>query len=203
MAAPDTHRVTVLLDAARGGDAAAFHDLLPIVYDELRRLAQGRMGRPFGRGNDPLLQPTALVHEAYLRLVGPGGSAEVTWANRRHFFGAAATAMRDILVDQARQRASLKHGGDRTRIELDAVAGVEDQGSASAVDLIALDSALSRLAAHDARKADIVMLRFFAGLSIEETALSLDLSPATVKREWAFAKALLYDDLKHGTGAPI
>jgi len=204
MTGPETHRITRLLDAARGGDSAAFGDLLAIVYDELRQLAAGRMRRHAGGGAGPTLQPTALVHEAYLRLLGPDDGAAVAWTTRKHFFAAAATAMRDILVDRARQRASLKRGGDRVREDMhggaDFEAGAETE--AIGVDLIALDAALSRLAHRDARKVDVVMLRYFAGLSVEETARSLELSPATVKREWVLAKALLYDELKHGDGNP-
>lgn len=200
MESSGTHRVTQLLEGARGGDAAASRDLLPIVYHELRRLAESRMAGQPKRGAGQTLQPTALVHEAYLRLVEPGNGEEVKWANRRHFFAAAATAMRDILVDQARQRASLKRGGDREKLEFEPGAELESEPESCGVDLIALDGALSRLAARDARKVEIVMLRYFAGLSVEETARSMDLSPATVKREWGFAKALLYDDLKHGVG---
>jgi RNA polymerase sigma factor (TIGR02999 family) len=191
---PETDHVTRLLEAARSGVSGATNELFPIVYEELHRLARARMrGAPAHT-----LQPTALVHEAYLRLAAPAGGGRREWANDRHFFAAAATAMRDILVDRARRRVSLKRGGDRRREDLgDPIRPDEPEED---VDLVELDAALSRLAAHDPRKAEIVMLRYFAGLSVEHTALAMGLSPATVKRDWALAKALLYDDIKHGPG---
>ena len=186
---PTQFEVTQMLAAASAGDPKASAELLPVVYEELRRLARGQMKKEVV---GQTLQPTALVHEAYMRLVG---GADVKWQNRGHFFGAAAQAMRRILVERARHRGRLKHGGGRARVELG------DQAMSSeppATDLLALDEALAKLEARDKRKADVVMLRYFAGLSIEETAAALDVSPATVKNEWTFARAWLFRAL----GAP-
>lgn len=180
-----SHDVTRLLAAIGAGDAHAERRLLPLVYDELRRLAHQRMARePPGQ----TLQPTALVHEAYLRLVG---DEPVRWENRAHFFGAAARAMRRILVERARKRAAPKHGGGLKRIPVDDLA-IQDPEQ---LDLLALDEALTRFEASDKRAHDVVLLRFFAGLGIEETATALGISPATVKREWAYAKAWLHHEL--------
>lgn len=190
MDTPARHEVTQLLNAAAGGDSRAAEELLPLVYQELRKLAHARMAHePAGQ----TLQPTALVHEAYLRLLG---SADVKWDGRGHFFGAAARAMRRILVERARSRNRIKRGGDRKRVEfgeqLDVVSADSEQ---SDEQLVALDSVLEKLEAYDRRKCDVVMLRYFAGLSIEETAASLGLSPATVKNEWAFARAWLHREI--------
>lgn len=181
-------RVTALLSAQAGGSASAADELLPLVYDELRALAQSRMARePAGQ----TIQATALVHEVYLRLVGdePEGAR---WANRAHFFAAAAQGMRRILVERARGRARLRHGGGLARVELQesAIASAEAEP-----EVLALDSALTRLEAAEPRKARVVLLRHFAGLSIEDTAAALDLSPATVKSDWAFARAWLHREL--------
>lgn len=183
---PDRAHVTLLLDAAARGESAAAAELLPLVYEQLRRLAQKQM-----RGESPgqTLQPTALVHEAYMRLVG---DTEVTFANRAHFFASAARAMRNILVDRARSKGRLKRGGDRDRVEL---TDSGQPGERQETDLVDLDAALSRLEADDSRKAEVVMLRYFAGLSIEETAAALSLSPATVKNEWTVARAWLRREL--------
>ncbi len=175
--------VTELLARWHAGDAAAFEALMPLVYDELRRLAGHYMR---GERPDHTLQPTALVHEAYLRLAGvrDGG-----FQNRVHFYGAAAQAMRRILVDHARQRRALKRDRPAARIDLEetSLRGVDLQ-----VDLVSLDEALERLAAVAARPAKVVELRYFGGLSIDETAQFLNVSPATVKRHWTFARAWLY-----------
>jgi RNA polymerase sigma factor (TIGR02999 family) len=183
---PAARDVTQLLAAMGEGDQKAAGELLPLVYDELRKLAQARMARESAQ----TLQPTALVHEAYLRLVGDTDRAK--WNGRGHFFGAAARAMRRIMVERARHQGRLKRGGDRKRVALDdnAVARVQDGD-----DLVALNDALDRLEAQDARKAQIVMLRYFAGLTIEETAAALDLSPAMIKKEWTVARAWLYREL--------
>jgi RNA polymerase sigma factor (TIGR02999 family) len=172
------------LQAAGAGDSRAAADLLPLVYDELKKLAHARMART-PPGNT--LQPTALVHEAYLRLIG---DESTTWNNRGHFFAAAAQAMQQILVDQARRKASHKHGGKHVRIELDEVKVAVSSGAE--VDMLALDEALKQLQRSDDRKAKVVMLRYFAGLSNEETAAALDISVPTVERDWRFARALLY-----------
>lgn len=190
METPARHEVTQLLNAAAGGDSRAAEELLPLVYQELRKLAHARMAHePAGQ----TLQPTALVHEAYLRLLG---SADVKWDGRGHFFGAAARAMRRILVERARSRNRIKRGGDRKRVEFgDQLEVVSADSEQSDEQLVALDSVLEKLEAYDRRKCDVVMLRYFAGLSIEETAASLGLSPATVKNEWAFARAWLHREI--------
>jgi RNA polymerase sigma factor (TIGR02999 family) len=183
---PTQHQVTQLLAAAGGGDAKASAELLPLVYDELRRLARAHMKR---ESPGQTLQPTALVHEAYMRLVG---DADLKWDNRGHFFGAAARAMRHILVERARRRGRVKRGGGRGRVELDERALAVEPPS---TDLLALDEALNALEAYDRRKCEVVMLRYFAGLTIEETAAAMALSIATVKNEWAFARAWLHREL--------
>jgi len=175
--------ITELLRNWRGGDKAAMDKLLPIVYDELRRLAAGFFRRE--RLNHTL-QATALVHEAYLRLVD---QSRVGWENRAHFFGSAAQLMRQILVDHARSHNAAKRGGGEIKVSL-----AEDMALAGPreLDLIALDVALDELAALDGQQSRIVEMRFFGGLSIEETAEVLGVAPATVKRDWNTAKAWLY-----------
>lgn len=175
-----------MLDAIAGGDALAARDLLPIVYDQLRALAHAQMAH---ERSGMTLQPTALVHEAYLRLVG---GADVKWNSRGHFFGAAAQAMRRILVEAARTRKQLKRGGGRSRVELNDGMAVFDPND---VDFEEMDRALNKLEAKDARKAQVVMLRYFAGLGVEDTADALGVSAATVKNDWAYAKAWLYKEL--------
>ena len=179
--------VTQILTAMQRGDADAFEQLLPVVYDELRMLARQHMNR---ERSDHTLQATALVHEAYLRLLG---GQELTWANRRYFFQSAAEAMRRILIEHARRKKREKRGGGRRPIPLDAVE-LAVQGNSE--DLLALDDAIRRLEEQDRRAAEVVQLRFFAGLDIEETAKLLDVSPRTVKREWMFARAWLCGILK-------
>ncbi len=187
--------VTRLINAAQEGDSGACEELLPLVYDELRRLASSHLARePSGM----TLQPTALVHEAYLRLLG---SREVEWQGKGHFFGAAAQAMRRILVDRARARAAIKRGGDRRREHSDeGLDGIADPlatpgGVGEQIDLLKLNTVLERLEAKDKRQADVVMLRYFAGLTIEQTAQALGLSAGTVKNEWTFARAWLRREL--------
>jgi RNA polymerase sigma factor (TIGR02999 family) len=158
-------------------------ELLPEVYDELRKLARARLARE----RRQTLQPTALVHEAYLRVAG--GDQSQRWDRRGHFFSAAALAMRRILVERARHYQRIKHGGAGERVDLDCAIARADP---ALTDLVAVDEALTRLEQSDPRKAQVVSLRYFAGLSVEETAAALDLSPATVKNEWAFARAWLY-----------
>jgi len=179
--------ITQLLIDWRNGDEAAVDRLMPLVYDELRRLASNFFRRE--RVNHTL-QPTALVHEAYLHLVG---QSEVRWQNRAHFFGAAAQLMRHILVDHARSHNAAKRGGGEIRVTLNEELAATGQRE---VDLIALDAALDELAALDQQQCRIVEMRFFGGLSIEETAEVLSISPATVKREWSTAKAWLYREMK-------
>src|SRR5437868_4155308 len=178
---------TQLLNAISQGVPHAAAELLPLVYDELRRLAAARLAdEPSGN----TLQPTALVHEAYLRLVGtPEGEH---WNHRGHFFAAAAEAIRRILVENARRKNRLKHGGERQRLSLEVA---ESLVQAPSEDLTALDEALTRLTAHDPIKAEVVKLRFFAGLTMPEVAQSLVLSLATVERYWTYARTWLYAEL--------
>jgi len=182
-------------DAGRDGGPGTSNDLLPEVYDELRKLAKARLARE--RRPNQTLQPTALVHEAYLRVAGD--REERRWDRRGHFFAAAALAMRRILVERARHYQRIKHGSGGERVELDSAIMRVDP---ALTDLVAVDEALTRLEQTDARKAQIVSLRYFAGLSIEETAGALDLSPATVKNEWTFARAWLYRVLGPAGGPP-
>lgn len=184
------------MDAIDRGEAGAAEDLLPLVYEELRRLAQAHLGREPGAGAGQTLQATELVHEAYLRLVGPATKgSDGGWRGRGHFFATAARAMRRILVDRARARGAQKRGGDRERVGLDAAA--DELGRATPieasgpVDLLALDQALAELEAREPRQAEVVLLRYFAGLTIEQSAASLGVSPATVKADWAYARAWL------------
>jgi len=169
-------------------------ELLTVLYDELRRLARARLARERG---GQTLQPTALVHEAYLRLTE--GRPDVQWNGRGHFFGAAAEAMRRILVDQARRKAARKHGGGQARVDAD---DVDLAIEPPADDVLALDRALERLQADDPRKAQIVSLRYFAGLDREETAAALGISVRTVDREWQYILARLHRELARGGADP-
>jgi RNA polymerase sigma factor (TIGR02999 family) len=175
--------VTRLLDAAAAGDRKAAAELLPLVYDELRKLAAARMA---AEKPGYTLQATALVHEAYLRLVGPADGSR--WDGRAHFFAAAAEAMRRILVEAARRKAAARHGGAMHRQPLDPEAAAVPQHRE---DLLALDEALDRLATEDPLKADLVKLRYFVGLTLPEAAAALGLSERTAGRHWAFARAWL------------
>ena len=188
---PTGQPVTEILDAVRAGDAQAAEELLPLVYDELRHLAAHKLSqeRP-----GQTLQPTALVHEAWLRL---GGRSDAKFANQAHFFAAAAEAMRRILVENARRKQRLKHGGGQQRVELNAL----DVAISSADgQLLAVDEALDKLAARDAPAADLIKLRFFAGLPNDEAARLLGLPERTAKRTWAYARAWLYEELKRTLG---
>lgn len=180
------------LKAVVEGDKAAAVDLLPQVYQELRNLARFRMSR---LAEGQTLQPTALVHEAYLRVVG---DADPGWDGRSHFFAAAARAMRNILVDEARKKAAEKRGANPQRTELRdtdlAIAG-------PAGDVLALNEALERLEADDPRKGEIVNMRHFAGMTIDETAAALNVSEGTVRREWRYVKRWLYSQLRAGDSA--
>lgn len=182
--------VTLILAAIEAGDPRAAGELLPLVYDELRKLAAVRLAdeRP-----GHTLQPTALVHEAYLRLVG--GEAPGDWNGRGHFFAAAAEAMRRILINRARDRCRLKRGGDRHRIDLEALA---EPATAPDAHLLDLDDALNRLACSHPQAAELVKLKFFAGLTLHEAAVALRLPPRTADRLWAFARAWLADALDPG-----
>ncbi len=182
MAQQPTGMVTQVLKAASAGDPKAAAELLPLVYADLRRLAQSRMAKT-PPGNT--LQPTALVHEAYIRLIG---DEDPSWNSRGHFFSAAAEAMRQILVDQARRKKRIKHGGGRQRVDVD---DVELAIEPPSDDVLALNEALERLEQDDPRKAEIVKLRYFAGLTNAETAAVLDVSEVTIRRECRFIRALL------------
>jgi RNA polymerase sigma factor (TIGR02999 family) len=179
-----------ILSAIKQGEPHAASELLPLVYDELRQLAAQKLAQ---ETPGQTLQATALVHEAYLRLLGE--AEEPHWDNRGHFFAAAAEAMRRILVENARRKASLKRGGGRARVDVDEslLAAPEPRE-----DLLALDKALDRLAAIDAQAAKLVQLRYFAGLSLPAIAQLLDISPRTANRLWAFARAWLYQEIEGG-----
>jgi RNA polymerase sigma factor (TIGR02999 family) len=179
--------VTRILSAIEQGDEQAAGQLLPLVYDELRQLAARRLAR---EKPGQTLQATALVHEAYMQLVDAEGSRP--WQGRGYFFAAAAEAMRRILIDSARRKRRPKHGGERHRVDLD------DAGDAIAppvADLLALDEALEKLAAVDRASAELVKLRYFAGLSIDEAAEALGISPRTADRRWAYARAWLRQEM--------
>jgi RNA polymerase sigma factor (TIGR02999 family) len=182
--------ISRVLKAVGDGEPEAAHRLLPLVYDELRKLAAGRLS---AEAHGQTLQPTALVHEAWLRLVGESGESE--WDNRGHFFAAAAEAMRRILIDNARHKKSEKHGGRAQREELIDVSGA---ATLAADDLLDLDSALTAFESVDPKKAELVKLRYFAGLSEAEAAAALGVSRPTAARWWLYARAWLFDRL----GAP-
>jgi RNA polymerase sigma factor (TIGR02999 family) len=175
--------VTQILNAIEHGDPHAADQLLPLVYDELRKLAATRMAN---EKPGQTLEATALVHEAYLRLVD--AEQAVHWNSRGHFFAAAAEAMRRILVEQARRKRSLKAGGDRQRQEMP---DVEFPGAEPSLDVLAINEALAKLEAKDKRRADVVKLRFFAGLTIEETARALGIATSTADSDWAYARCWL------------
>jgi RNA polymerase sigma factor (TIGR02999 family) len=179
--------VTRLLSASAQGDPHAAAELLPLVYDELRRLAALRLAQ---EAPGQTLDATALVHEAYLRLVGDSRDA---WDNRRHFFAAAAEAMRRILVEQARRKGRVRHGGGKKRIDLEEACSLVESPSE---ELLALDEALTRLADLNPARAEVVKLRFFTGLTMSEIAQTLGISLPTAERYWAFARTWLYAELK-------
>jgi RNA polymerase sigma-70 factor (ECF subfamily) len=186
-----SHDVTVLLAEVTKGDQQAASKLIPLVYDELRRLAGRYMRRERA---DHTLQATALVHEAFLKLVQ---HQSVDWQNRAHFFGIAAQVMRHILVDHARGHGREKRGAGQQLVSVEEALVFSPEKSA---ELLKLDESLERLAKLDARQSKIVELRFFGGLTVEETAHVLGISPKTVKRDWSVAKAWLHGDLKQGHG---
>jgi RNA polymerase sigma factor (TIGR02999 family) len=185
--------VTQILSAIEKGDPQAADELLPLVYDELRKLASQRLGN---EKPGQTLPATALVHEAYLRLVDDDLAAK--WQSRGHFFAAAAEAMRRILVDSARRKASLKHGGDWHRVDLNHAQCTAESPS---LDVLALNDALSKLAETEPAKADLVKLRFFAGLTMPEAATALGISLATAERHWTFARSWLYAELEDNPSA--
>ena len=183
--------VTRILSQIESGDAAAADELLPLVYDELRRLASVRLGN---ENPGQTLQATALVHEAYIRLVG----TDKQWTSSRHFFAAAAEAMRRILVDRARSKKSAKRGGGKSKFDLldaDCVINPPDD------DLLALDEALSKLSETEPEMGELVKLRYFTGLTMDETAKALGISPKTVQRHWAYARAWLLREIGRGDDA--
>lgn len=181
----DTNDVTQILNALDVGDGHASDRLLPLVYDELRKLASQKLAR---ESTGQTLQPTALVHEVYLRLVDV--QHQQRWDSRGHFFSAAAEAMRRILVEKARRKARVKHGGQIDRVEFQDNDAVDESSNEN---LLALDDALDRLAAEDAQKAELVKLRYFAGLTLEQAAEALGISRATASRYWTYSRAWLYN----------
>lgn len=185
--------ITVTLRAVQDRDPQGAEKLLPLVYEELRRVAAHRMAQqPAGH----TLQATALVHEAFLRLIG---NPEHTWENRRHFFASASEAMRHILVDRARRKGAVRHGGDQARLQLDDVVVA---GEAMAEHVIIVNDALDRLAEQDPVAAELVKLRFFAGFTFAQAAELLEISERTAKRLWAYARAWLFEEIQRTTGAP-
>jgi RNA polymerase sigma factor (TIGR02999 family) len=179
--------VTRILSAIEHGEAHAAEELLPLVYDELRKLAALKMANEVP---GQTLQPTALVHEAWLRLVGNNGQAQ--FHSRGHFFGAAAEAMRRILIENARRKSAERHGGSQQRVDIQEI---EIAAETTADELLALSDALDKLAARDKAKAELVKLRYFVGLTIEEAAEVMGISEPTAKRYWTFARAWLYAEL--------
>ena len=180
--------VTQLLALVSRGEASAQNKLWSLIYDELHALAHQQLARE----RPGHIQPTSLVHEAYIRLVG---QEDVQWANRRHFFAAAARAMRRIRIDDARHRHRLKRGGGRKRVPLDEVPAVFDDDPA---EILSLDGALDRLEQINKRAVEVVSLRYFGGLTVEETSKALDVSPRTVESDWALARAWLHREVKRG-----
>ena len=190
MSQPGSQNVTKLLVQWSQGDQGALESLVPLVYEELRRLARHYLKQ---EKQNHTLSSTALVHEAYLRLVS---QKDVTWQNRAHFFGVASQMMRRILVDHARRRGYAKRGGGAMTLALDEAVSTPQRRE---IDLVALDDALDSLAKLDQRQSRMVELRFFGGLSIEETSQVLGVSAPTVKREWASARAWLYREISRGS----
>ncbi len=186
---------TVILHRAQQGDLKAAGELLPLVYDELRRVAAVRMAQ-----NAPgtTLQPTALVHEAWLRLVGQDG--ETQFQSRTHFFAAAAEAMRHILIDRARRKQTLRHGGGQQRVEVD---DLQIAAPAADDELLAVDEALDRLAHLDPAKAELVKLRYFIGMTMAEAATALGISEPTAKRRWSLARAWLFNEISSQRKGPV
>jgi RNA polymerase sigma factor (TIGR02999 family) len=188
---PRSNEVTQLLRRAGAGDRAAASELLPVVYEQLRALAAQKMA---GERPGHTLQATALVHEAYLRLVGDGAPA---WGGRAHFYVAAAEAMRRILIESARRKGRVKHGGGWRRLSLDSVDLARD--AVPIEEIVSVDEAIRRLGKRDERMATVVRLRFFAGLDVAEIAALLDVTDRTIRRDWAMARAWLYRDLDDRT----
>ena len=179
--------VTVILEAIQKGDPKAAEELLPLVYGELRKLAASKLAL---QSPEQTLQPTALVHEAYLKLLGDGSHS---WQDQRHFFAAAAEAMRHLLVDRARRKAALRHGGGWQRVDLECVVAA---AKTTDDNILLINEALEKFAAHDAAAAELVKLRFFAGLTFPQAARVLGLSERTAKRLWAYARAWLFKEIQ-------
>jgi len=190
MTKPTESPITIVLRAVEGGDPSAAAELLPLVYDELRRLARAKM---VGESPGQTLQPTALVHEAYMRVVCEG---EKDWGGRSHFFSVAALAMRRILVDQARKKSSLKRGGSNARVDLD---DVDLAFESPPGDVLGIDEALQKLEASDPRKGQIVNMRYFLGMTVQETAAALGLSVSTIEEEWRYVRAWLQREVVDGS----
>ncbi len=180
-------QITQILERVRAGDPHATDRLFPLVYSELRALAAAKMAR---EASSQTLQPTALVHEAWIRL---GGETQPPWQNRAHFFSAAAEAMRRILIERARSKARLRHGGEWQRVDFEHVTVAYQDRDDTA---LAVNDALEKLALHDARKAEIVKLRYFLGFNHQEIADALGISEPTVRRDWSYARSWLYAELK-------
>lgn len=185
----DTGDITLLLQRAEQGDVQAADQILPLVYDELRKLAAARMAR---EAPGQTLQPTALVHEAWLRL---GGEAQPDWRNRAHFFAAAAEAMRRILIDHARRKHAVRHGGEFEKVSASATGFDLAAPELGGAELLLLSEALDNLAAHDARKAELVKQWYFIGLTVEEAAEAMGISTRTALRDWAYARAWLVNEM--------
>jgi RNA polymerase sigma factor (TIGR02999 family) len=186
--------ITAILNRAGQGDPKAADQLLPLVYDELRKLASAKMAREPGGHT---LQATALVHEAWLRL---GGDEQPTWQNRAHFFAAAAEAMRRILIDSARRRRAQRHGGGLQHIDVNDAALEISAPDGADDEMLAVHESLDRLAVHDSRKAELVKLRYFAGLTLEQAADALGVSVPTAKRDWAYSRAWLFKEISKDQG---
>ncbi len=191
--APPAGDITVLLRQIEGGDAQAAARILPLVYGELRKLAAAKMAR---EAAGQTLQPTALVHEVWLRL---GGDQQPAWRNRAHFFAAAAEGMRRILIEAARRKRAVRHGGALERVSVDAT-NFDLAAPQGDDELLVLNDALDALAAHDPRKAELVKQRAFVGLSLDESAEVLGISDSTAKRDWAYARAWLFNKMKELRG---
>ena len=182
--------ITLLLERAEAGDVRAAERILPLVYDELRKLAAAKMARELP---GQTLQPTALVHEVWLRL---GGEQQPDWKSRAQFFAAAAEGMRRILIEKARRKQAVRHGGGLEKVSANATGFDVAAPELADADLLCLNDALDALSAHDARKAELVKQRYFVGLSLEEAVGVLDISVRTAKRDWAYARAWLFNEMK-------
>jgi RNA polymerase sigma factor (TIGR02999 family) len=195
------HDITVILGEIERGDAQAADRLLPLVYEELRKLAAAKMAR---EAPGQTLQPTALVHEAWLRL---GGDAQPDWKNRAHFFAAAAETMRRIIIDRARRRQAVRHGGGLVRADDSALLDAVASPAADDAEILDVHEALDALARHDARKAELVKQCYFVGLTVKDAAAILGVSEPTARRDWTYARAWLFNHIKQlrgdGAGADV